>query len=120
VTPAVMSDSNAQIDYSLALWELFDPNLTGGPITFTGSLNGPDGQVTSVISEAFTAVASGFTGSNVTVFTPNPLNAGQEFLQVAPVPLPASLPLLLSGAAGTLAVARRGRAGRALRPRALG
>jgi len=106
VTPAVMGNTNAQIDYSLALWELFDPSLTGGPINFTGSLNGPDGQVPSVLDIAYAAVAGGYTGSNVTVYTPNPLNAGQEFLQVAPVPLPASLPLMLSGIAGLGALFR--------------
>jgi hypothetical protein len=108
VTPAVMGNMDAQIDYSLALWELFDPNLSG-PINFTGSLAGPDGQVPNVINAAFAAVAGGYTGSNVTVYTPNPLNAGQEFLQVAPVPLPASLPLMLSGIAGLGTLFRRRR-----------
>jgi hypothetical protein len=109
VTPAVMANSNTQVDYSLALWELFNPTLTGGPITFGGSLSGPDGQVPDVISQAFAAVAAGFTGSNVTVFTPQPLDAGQEFLGVSPVPLPASWPLLLSGMLGVGALCRRTR-----------
>ena len=110
VAPAVMGNSNSQIDYSLALWELFDPTLEG-PITFGGSLSGPDGQVPDIIGQAFAAVAAGFTGSNVTVYTPNPLNAGQEFLDVAPVPLPASWPLLLSGMLGVGALCRRARSG---------
>jgi hypothetical protein len=108
VTPAVMGNSNTQIDYSLALWELFDPTLAG-PITFGGSLSGPDGQVPDVMGQAFAAVAAGYTGSNVTVYTPNPLDAGQEFLDVAPVPLPASWPLLLSGMLGVGALCRRAR-----------
>jgi hypothetical protein len=109
VTPAVMGNANAQTDYSLALWELFNPTLTGPitPITFTGSLNGPDGQVPSIIAQAFAAVAGGFTGSNVTVYTPDPLSSAQEFLLVQPVPLPAALPLLLSGIAGLGALFRR-------------
>lgn len=115
VTPAVMGNSNSQIDYSLALWELFDPTLSGGPITFTGSLNGPDGQVSNLISNAFAAVAGGFSGSNVTVYTPNPLDSGQEFLQVAPVPLPGTMALLLSGILGVGVLSLRGRtAGRRL------
>lgn len=108
VTPAVMNNQNEQIDYSLALWELFDPTLSG-PVSFTGSLNGPDGQVPTLINDAFSAVARGFTGSNVTVYTPEPLSSGQEFLQVQPVPLPASLPMLLSGIAGLGALVRRRR-----------
>jgi hypothetical protein len=110
VTPAVMGNADKQIDYSLALWELFDPSLTGGPITFTGSLNGPDGQVPNVLNGAFAAVAGGYTGANVTVYTPDPLNSGQEFLRVAPVPLPASLPLMLSGIAGLGTLFHRRRA----------
>ena len=107
VTPAVMNNPNpyVQTDYSLALWELFNPSLTG-PIPFSGSLDGPDEGVPSVISQAFAAVADGFTGSNVTVYTPDPVDSSQEFLEVAPVPLPPSAALLLSAMAA-LGLTRR-------------
>ncbi|MEJ0005158.1 MAG: PEP-CTERM sorting domain-containing protein [Steroidobacteraceae bacterium] len=108
VTPAITNNANTQIDYSLALWELFNPTLSGGP-AFSGSLNGPDAGVPSVFTLAFNAVAGGYTGSNVTVYTPNPLGASQEFLEVSAVPVPASLPLLLSGLMGLGAVLRRRR-----------
>lgn len=67
----------------------------------------------TVLGEAFAAVTAGFTGSNVTVYTPNPLNSSQEFLQVTPVPLPAPLTLLLSGLGCVGALLRHERVARA-------
>jgi hypothetical protein len=77
-------NKTAQIDYSFAIWDLFD----GQPTDPNGL-----GNVATYEQEALSAALGGYTGSNVSVYTPsltNPkgLRESQEFLVVNPVPAP--------------------------------
>ena len=86
----------AQTNFSFAIWDIFD-----------GATTDPDGGAVSLITAAFNAVKNGYVGNNVTIFTPNPLNASQEFLVVnAPVaaPEPSSVALLAFDMVGALAL----------------
>ena len=91
-----LNDPTIQTDYSFAIWNIFD-----------GQLTDPKGGAVSLEKSAFSAVAGGYVASNVRVFTPSPINASQEFLVATPVSAPeidpastaAGLTLLLGGAA---------------------
>jgi hypothetical protein len=62
-----------QINYSFAIWDIMD-----------GEASNPLGGTTTLITNAFAAVNSGYVASNVTVFTPSPnLGISQEFLVVS-------------------------------------
>jgi hypothetical protein len=77
----------AQTNYSFAIWDIFD-----------GASTDPSGGAAALITSAFNAVKGGYVGSNVAVFTPNPLSASQEFLVVNPpiaTPEPSSVALLV-------------------------
>lgn len=108
---ANLSNSNLQIDYSYAIWEIMDPGLT----TLNGqSANGPDSGVSTLITDAFNAVKNGPVYTNVTVWSPNPLDASQEFLVVGGPPvataeasLPATLAVSLLSFAGVVFLMRR-------------
>jgi hypothetical protein len=95
---ANLSDSNSQVNYSFAIWDVLD-----------GQQTDPSGGAVALEAAAFSAVNSGYVASNVSVFTPRPLNASQEFLVVSP-PLqapeidPASLASGLTLLLGGLAV----------------
>ena len=92
------NDVTAQGDLSFALWGVFDPTssdpdgpLSGNWITGTDLTN-----ATTDLGLAEAAVAGGWTPSDysVTIYTPSPTSAAQEFLTVtAPE---ASTPVLLS------------------------
>jgi hypothetical protein len=88
----------AQTNYSFAIWDIFD-----------GQALDPDGGAASLIAQAFSAVSAGYVGSDTTVFTPNPLNASQEFLVVSTPEssLPATLAVELSALVGVFFLMRR-------------
>jgi hypothetical protein len=67
--------TSAQTDYAFAIWNIFD-----------GQQLNPNGGSLTLEQAAFNAVNAGYVASNVSVFTPNPLNASQEFLVVNPAP----------------------------------
>lgn len=89
-----LSNSATQDNYAFAIWNLFD-----------GQTINPAGGAASLEQAAFTAVAGGYTASNVSVLTASPnKSATQEFLMVRPAPEmdpamgAAALTLLLGGA----------------------
>ncbi len=90
---ANLGNSATQTNYAFAIWDIFD-----------GQTTDPSGGAISLEANAFTAVSTGYVASNVSVFTPNPLNASQEFLVVRPAPeidpalATSALTLLLGGA----------------------
>jgi hypothetical protein len=91
-----LNDPNSQVNYSFAIWDIFD-----------GQQTDPNGGAMALESAAFSAVSNGYVASNVSVFTPTPLNASQEFLVVrAPEIDPASAMSGLTLLLGGLAVAR--------------
>jgi hypothetical protein len=89
-----LSNTTAQVNYAFAIWNIFD-----------GQQTDPNGGALSLENAAFAAVASGYVGNNVSVFTPTPLNASQEFLVINPTAAPeieptsaaSGLTLLLGG-----------------------
>jgi hypothetical protein len=94
---------NNQVNYSFAIWNIFD-----------GQQTDPNGGALALESAAFSAVNNGYVASNVSVFTPTPLKASQEFLVVrAPEIDPASMASGLTLLLGGLAVVRGRRAKRA-------
>jgi hypothetical protein len=75
---ANLSNTTNQINYSFAIWDLFDGQTTSGAVT-------------SLEQQALTQAAGGYVASNVAVYTPNgpgpnPKDASQEFLVVRPAP----------------------------------
>jgi hypothetical protein len=68
-----LNDPNTQINYSFAIWDIFD-----------GQQTDPSGGATTLEAAAFSAVNNGYVASNVSVYTPTPRNASQEFLVVSP------------------------------------
>jgi hypothetical protein len=95
-----VNNPNTQVNYSFAIWDIFD-----------GQQTDPNGGASALESAAFSAASNGYVASNVSVFTPTPLNASQEFLVVSP-PMrapeidPASAMSGLTLLLGGLAVAR--------------
>jgi hypothetical protein len=104
---ANLNDTNSQVNYSFAIWNVLD-----------GQQTDPSGGAVALEASAFSAVNSGYVASNVSVYTPRPLNASQEFLVVSPLQAPeidpASLASGLTLLLGGLAVAggRRGKQAR--------
>jgi hypothetical protein len=72
---ANLGNTTTQTNYAFAIWDIFDNQTTN-----------PSGGSTALEQAAFAAAASGYVASNVSVFTPNPKNASQEFLVVRPAP----------------------------------
>lgn len=68
-----LNDPNSQADYSFAIWNVMD-----------GQQTDPSGGALALESAAFAAVSNGYVATNVSVFTPRPINASQEFLVVSP------------------------------------
>jgi hypothetical protein len=94
---ANLSDTNSQVNFSFALWDVLD-----------GQQTDPNGGAAALEASAFAAVNNGYVASNVSVYTPRPLNASQEFLVVSPplqapeidpTSLASGLTLLLGGLA---------------------
>jgi hypothetical protein len=91
-----LNNTTIQTNYAFAIWNIFD-----------GQQTDPDGGAVALEQAAFAAVnpskGSGYVANNVSVFTPNPRNASQEFLVISSAPEidPASaasgLTLLLGG-----------------------
>jgi hypothetical protein len=74
---ANLSNTTTQINYSFAIWDIFD-----------GQTTNPSGGASVLEQDAFNAVTTqSYVASNVSVFTasPNP-GATQEFLMVRPAP----------------------------------
>lgn len=105
------TDSQAAGDLSFALWDVFDPALLGPggttsdiyatPTNFTYSdwsaaetdLNNAVAEVDGVMTNGSVSLSSlGIT--NLTIYTPNPTSAAQEFMQVTTPE--ASTPVLLA------------------------
>jgi len=72
---ANLGNTNTQINYAFAIWNIFD-----------GQSTNPSGGATGLEQAAFNAASGGYVANNVSVFTPNPKNASQEFLVVQPAP----------------------------------
>jgi len=68
-----LNNPNSQTNYSFAIWNIFD-----------GQQTDPSGGALALESAAFSAVSNGYVATNVSVYTPTPLNASQEFLVVSP------------------------------------
>ena len=68
-----LNNPNSQVNYSFAIWNIFD-----------GQQVDPNGGALALESAAFSAVSNGYVATNVSVFTPRPINASQEFLVVSP------------------------------------
>ncbi len=68
-----LNDPNSQVNYAFAIWNTFD-----------GQQTDPNGGALALEAAAFSAVNNGYVASNVSVYTPTPLNASQEFLVVSP------------------------------------
>jgi hypothetical protein len=92
-----LNDPNSQVNYSFAIWDVLD-----------GQQTDPSGGAVALEAAAFSAVNNGYIASNVSVYTPRPLNASQEFLVVSPptrapeidpASLASGLTLLLGGVA---------------------
>jgi PEP-CTERM motif len=99
--PTNVGNGTNQGNLSFAIWDITDGAAASGAIQ-------------SDIEAAFAAVNGGYVGSNVDVYTPDPLHTSQEFLVVdAPpsVPEPSILGLFGLGLAtlGWAAVRRRSR-----------
>ncbi|HTB88160.1 MAG TPA: hypothetical protein VK743_09425 [Steroidobacteraceae bacterium] len=97
---ANLNDPNSQVNYSFAIWNVFD-----------GQQTDPNGGALALESAAFSAVSNGYVATNVSVFTPRPINASQEFLVVSPPVMapeidPASIASGLTLLFGGLAVLR--------------
>jgi hypothetical protein len=99
-----LNDPNSQVNFSFAIWNVLD-----------GQQSDPSGGAVALEAAAFSAVNSGYVATNVSVYTPRPLNSSQEFLVVSP-PLqapeidPASIASGLTLLFGGVAVARGRRA----------
>jgi hypothetical protein len=99
-----LNDPNSQVNYSFAIWNIFD-----------GQQMDPSGGALALESAAYSAVNNGYVATDVSVLTPRPLNASQEFLVVshpvqAPEIDPASIASGLTLLFGGLAVLRGRRA----------
>jgi hypothetical protein len=97
---ANLNDPSSQVNYSFAIWNVFD-----------GQQTDPNGGALALESAAFAAVSNGYVATNVSVFTPRPINASQEFLVVSPPVMapeidPASIASGLTLLLGGLAVLR--------------
>jgi hypothetical protein len=70
------TNTTAQTNYAFAIWNIFD-----------GQQMNPSGGSLSLEQQAFNAALNqGYVASNVSVFTPNPVNSSQEFLVVRAAP----------------------------------
>lgn len=70
-----LNNAAVQTNYSFAIWDIFD-----------GQSTDPSGGAVALEKAAFAQVSNGYVAGNVSVFTPNPLNASQEFLVVKQAP----------------------------------
>jgi hypothetical protein len=90
--------ASPQEELSYAIWQLFDP--AGDPFSKLSSTQEADAELFLSAAEtaAFKGTISASQYTNVTVYTPVPQTASQEFISVDEAPAPALLGLyLLSG-----------------------
>ncbi|HEY1220185.1 MAG: hypothetical protein ABSE42_17905 [Bryobacteraceae bacterium] len=104
-----MGNSTLAGEYSYAIWTLFDPSAIDG---YGGNnlTSGEQTAVNSFRSAALTAAASGgAAGLDVSIYTPNPLTASQEYLVVTTpeASLPATLGVELFALVGVIFLMRR-------------
>lgn len=94
--PSNVTTPSKQGNLSFAIWDIMD---SAAPDTDGGS--GSASAITGYIDSAFMQVSDGYVGSNVEVYTPDPLHASQEFLVVnsPSVPEPSTLALFGFGIA---------------------
>ena len=86
--PGNVHNHAAQGDISFAIWDIMDGTAANGAVL-------------TDIEDAFNAVVNdGYVAGNIEVFSPDPLNASQEFLVPVSVPEPTGLALFAVGLAG--------------------
>ena len=106
VLPANATDSIAQTNYSVAIWDILDPSqVTAADIIINSTEQ-------TLITTAFQEAVDGYQGSNVTVYTPYPAttpgtNSSQEFLVVPEAPTPALVAADLLGLMSVILFLRR-------------
>jgi hypothetical protein len=127
---SVLADATALGEISYALWDVFDSGLLGPGGDPFGTLSGDEVTAAQAyLTNAEALVAGATTGSGpglrvdlssisingnaiegMTIYTPNPTNASQEFISVT-MPEPGTFPVLgvylLFGAGGLLFLGRR-------------
>lgn len=91
--PLNISNVTEQAEYSFAIWDIMDGAMTDPDPT------DPEGDVATLVADAYSAVNGGYQGTNVTVYSPSPnlgvgSNVSQEFLVVSTPE--ASTPVLLA------------------------
>jgi hypothetical protein len=104
----VVNGTIAAGDGNAAVWDLFDPG-------FVTASSPDDAQIVNIISTAQTEVAAGgLDYSGITVYTPTPAGASQEFLsgEVTATPEPASYALFGGGLLGLGLIRRKRNAAR--------
>jgi hypothetical protein len=99
---ANLSNSKTVGDMQYALWAIFSSSAKSSP----GFTSGAASWYNLAINGSYTT--SEF--ANVTFWTPNPLNASQEYISITPTPEPSGLLLLGTGLIGLAGVLRRKRA----------
>jgi hypothetical protein len=106
---ANMWDATLAGEYSYAIWTLFDPAAING---YGGnSLTGSQQTAVNSFRDAalVQAASGGASGLDVSIYTPDPLNASQEYLVVSTpeASLPATLGVELSALVGLIFLMRR-------------
>lgn len=81
ILPSNIDNPTEQAEYSFAIWDIMDGDSTDPDPT------DPEGNVATLVADAYSAVAAGYQGTNVTVYSPSPnqgvgANVSQEFLVV--------------------------------------
>jgi len=85
--PSNMNDPTLAGEYSYAIWSIFDPDALNAVPNGGTPGTGIQGIVESLVNTALADAASGDTpDATVSIYTPTPNGASQEFLVVTPTP----------------------------------